>query len=54
MEVKLLVLWTKVLDEFAWPVSCPAILVTKNGSADVGTLQTVPNAGGIHKIMSQN
>jgi len=36
MEVKLLVLWTKILDELTWPVSCPAISLMKNGSADVG------------------
>jgi len=24
------------MDELTWPVSCSAILLTKNGSADVG------------------
>ena len=36
MEVKLLVFWTMTLDELTWPVSCPDILLMKNGSADVG------------------
>jgi hypothetical protein len=36
MEVQLQVFWTMTLDELTWPVSCPATLLRKNGSADVG------------------
>ena len=46
MEVKLLVLWTKILDELTWPVSSPAILLMKNGSADVGHYKLSQMRGG--------